>query len=184
MKRYRIILILTSAFILICSNNFAQDKQAELKLSFAKEDSLNVCKVNVVSEGQPVAEVSVKLFVKRLFGLLPVGEESTDETGVASFEVPNDIPADASGKLTIIAKIEDDENYENVETEAAVNWGVIIKDDDSVKLDRSLSASRENAPIYFIIVSNLIIAGIWGTIFYVILQVFKIKRISSINKKV
>ncbi len=184
MKLYRKILIITSALLLTVGHNFAQDKQAELKLDFAKEDSLNVCKVNVVSEGQPVAEVSVKLFVKRLFGLLPVGEESTDETGVASFEVPNDIPGDASGKLTIIAKIEDDENYENVETEAAVNWGVIKKDDTSIVANRSLAASRENAPIYFIIVSNLIIIGIWGTILYVVLQVFKIKRISSINKKV
>lgn len=183
MKSYKIIFVLLSVYLLSAFSVIAQEKQAELKLDFTKEDSVNVCNVNVVSEGNPVAEVTVKLFVKRLFGLLPVGEVATDESGVARFEVPADIPGDAKGIYTVIAKIEDDENYENVEAQGDINWGVIKGNDQSKKMERSLSASRDRAPIYFIIVSNLIIAAIWGTIFYCILQVFKIRRMSSAKKK-
>jgi len=64
-----------------------------------------------------------------------------------------------------------------------VNLGVIKVATDADKNERSLSASRERAPIYFMVTSDLIIAGIWGTLIYIVFQVFKIKSISSSNKK-
>lgn len=183
MKSYRIVFVLIAVFLLQGIRAMAQDKQAELKLDFTKEDSLNVCNVNVVSEGKPAAEVTVKLFVKRLFGLLPVGQVATDESGVARFEIPADIPGNEKGVYTVIAKIEDDENYENVEAEGDINWGVTRVEDPSKKMERSLAASRDRAPVYFIVASNVIIISIWGTIFYCILQVFKIRRMSSAHQK-
>lgn len=183
MKSYKIVFVLLSVYLLSAISVFAQEKQAELKMDFTKEDSVNVCNVNVVSDGKPVAEVTVKLFVKRLFGLLSVGEAATDESGIARFEVPADIPGNDKGMYTVVAKIEDDENYENVETQGDINWGVIKANDQAKSMERSLSASRGRAPIYFIIVSNLIIISIWGTIFYCILQVFKIRRMSASKKK-
>ena len=184
MKNIRILIIVLAALLLGINRTPAQDKQAQIELNFSKEDTLNICKATVTSEGQPVAEVSVKLGIKRLFGLLPAGETTTDESGVASFELPNDVPGDSKGNLVIVAKIEDDENYENTEVQKEINWGAIKKEKENDKMMRALWASRENAPFYFIIASNLIILGIWGTIIYVVLQVFKIKRISSVNKKV
>lgn len=183
MNSRKIFFIVLSLCLLVVSRLFAQDKQAELKLDFTKEDSVNVCNVNVVSEGKPAAEVTVKLFVKRLFGLLSLGEIATDESGVARFEVPADIPGDAKGVYKIIAKIEDDENIENTEAQNDINWGVIRSKSLKKDHERSLSASRGQAPVYFIIISNLIIILIWGTIIYCILQVFKIKRISSVRKQ-
>lgn len=183
MKSYKIIFVLLAVSLLAAIRGLAQDKQAELSLDFTREDSLNVCNVNVVSDGNPVAEVTVKLFVKRLFGLLPVGEAASDESGVARFEVPADIPGNEKGIYTIVAKIEDDENYENVEVQGDINWGVKRTESQSKKMERSLSASRDRAPFYFIIASNLIIISIWGTIFYCILQVFKIRRLRTASNK-
>lgn len=159
------------------STVFAQEQEATLKLDFVKEDSLKICKVFVTSGDTPVKEIEVKLYVQRLFSLLPVGEgTATDEEGIATFEFPNDIPADMNGKLTVVAKIEDDENIANVEQKSEIDWGAVRH--ENAKLERSLSGSRANAPIYFIVVSNLIIAGIWGTLLYVVLQLFKIRKIS------
>lgn len=178
MNIYKQIAALCAAIVLTASFSFAQDKEGKLTLNFQKDDSLYTCTVTVTSADLPVKDVNVKLYVKRLFSLLPVGsEETTDESGVATFNFPKDIPGGSDGKLTVIAKIEDDENLGSLETKSDVNWGVIVPNTD--KIERSISASRGRAPIYFIIASNLIIAGIWGTLIYVIFQIFKIRKISK-----
>ena len=181
MKKYIYLLLLSVFFT---STTFAQEKEAKLTLTFAKVDSQNVCKALVTSEDKPVKEVSVKLFVHRLFGLLPIGDAvSTDENGISSFNFPKDIPAESNGKLTVIAKVEDDDNFGSFEIKQDVDWGVIKAISTSENTERSISASRERAPIYFMVTSDLIILGIWGTLIYIVFQVFKIKRISSTNKK-
>jgi len=157
----------------------AQDKEAKITLTFEKADSLYVCKALVTSEGIPVSEVPVNLSVKRLFGNLPIGDAiATDSTGVATFEFPQDIPS-RDGKLTIFAKIVDDENYMNTETTGIVTWGKVVVSDNSNVEDRSIAAGRDKAPIYFITASLLIIFLIWGTLIYAVLQVFKIKRLGN-----
>lgn len=162
---------------------YAQDKEAKITLSFEKGDSIKTCKAHVTCNDSAVKEVSVKLFVQRMFSQLPVGDGTTDDDGVVNFEFPNDIPADQNGKLIIIAKIEDDDNYANTQSKAEIDWGIKRKSTDQQSAARSLSASRDKAPIYFIVATNLIIIGIWGTLVYVVLQLFKIKRLSKNSSK-
>ncbi|MFZ4796116.1 MAG: hypothetical protein ACOYMA_01395 [Bacteroidia bacterium] len=175
--------ILTICFgIFLTLNVWAQDKVATMTLSFAKVDSSDVCNVLVVSENKPVADVTVKLYVQRLYGLLPIGKEvTTDELGIATFEFPSNIPFNTDGKLIVLAKVEEDENYGSFEIKSETKIGV--KEDLSKleKAERSLSGSRDNAPIYFIIASITIITGIWGTLIYVVLQIFKIKRKKTVT---
>lgn len=160
--------------------SYAQDKVANIDLNFATVDSQNVCKALVTSEGQPVKEVTIKFFVKRLYSLLPISDKKTDENGVVSFEFPKDIPADKSGSLTVIAKIIDDDNFANTQVEKKVNWGVLLMPVSSDKMERSLYGSR--APIFFIAATDFIFLVIWIVLIYIVFQVFKIKKISSLNK--
>lgn len=161
---------------------YAQDKEAKITLTFDKTDSSNTCKALVTSEGKPVKEVTVNLFVKRLFSLLPIGDAvATDSTGVATFEVPKDIPA-KNGKLILFAKIIDNETYANTATSGEIDWGTTIIVNNSNTEERSIFGGRNKAPIYFIIVSLLAIILVWGTLVYSVLQVFKIKKLSSANK--
>ncbi len=183
MKKYKYLLILSIGFFL-STNLWGQEKVANMTLQFEKVDTNNVCKVIVTSENKPVAEVAVKLFVQRLFGLLPVGGEvTTDETGTASFDFPNSIPLNSEGKLIVFAKVEDDENYGSFETKGETNIGVKQDLSKFKHFERSLAGPRGNAPIYFILTSLLIIAGIWGTLIYVVLQGFKIKSSVQPQKK-
>lgn len=171
------------SILFISISSFAQEKVAKIDLSFAKVDSEKVCTVKVTSADSPVAEMNVQIYVKRLFSLLPLGKGvTTDETGTATLTFPEDLPGDDKGELQIVAKIEDDENYGTVVADAKVNWG-LIKEDITGENERALWASREKAPIFFMVFTNLIILGVWGTLIYCVLQVFKIKRISSLNKK-
>lgn len=154
---------------------FGQEKSADMSITFAKEDDKDICQVKIVSEGKPVAELPVKLFVKRIFGNLQIGEEvSTDENGVASFEFPNDIPLNQKGILEVMSMVEDDENFGTIEANITSTIG--IKKDLSAfeKIERSLSG--KNAPIYFTVASLSVFIGVWLTILYVVLQVFKIRK--------
>jgi hypothetical protein len=181
MKTFKYILtICFGVFFTLYSG--AQEKEAIMTLSFAKVDASDVCNVLVVSEGKPVADITVKLFVERLFGLLPIGKDvTTDEMGLATFEFPANIPFNSDGKLIVLAKVEDDENYGSFEIKSETNIGVKEDLTKLEKAERSLSGSRDNAPIYFIVASISIIIGIWGTLIYVVLQIFKIKRKKTIT---
>ncbi len=163
------------AMFLLSGMAFAQDKTAEMSITFAKEDDKDICKVTIVSEGKPAAEVAVKIYVKRLFGNLPIGSEvSTDEAGVANFEFPNDIPLNDEGKLIVLAKVEEDENYGSIEAE--VNTSIGMKKETVISNKKERSIAGANAPIYFIVASLVVFAGIWGAITYVVMLVFKIKK--------
>lgn len=160
--------------------SYAQDKKAKINLSFENRDSVNICKVYVSSGDSAVKEVSVKLFIQGMFSQLQIGRDAaTNEEGIAVFTLSKDIRADGNGKIIVIAKIEDDGNYANTETKAQITWGIKKVVPDSGSLPRSLWASRERAPVYLIIVANLIILGVWGTLIYVIVQVVKLKKLNK-----
>jgi hypothetical protein len=182
MEKYKYFIATCIIILFSITTSFAQDKEAKITLTFEKADSLYVCKALVTSEGKPVIEVPVNLSVKRLYSNLAIGDAvSTDSTGVATFEFPNDIPS-RNGKLIIFAKIVDDENYMNTEASAEVNWGTIVVSDNANVGERSIAAGRDGAPIYFIISSLLVIGLFWGILIYAVLQVFKIKRLGSLDE--
>lgn len=173
--------ILATTFALFCMPVMlnAQDdeyKDATIKLTFSQTDTTRTCTALVMSDTMPVPELTVHFYVERFFGLLPVGEADTDESGLAIAEFPIDLPGDENDMLSVLARIEEDDTYGDVETRAQVKWGVIPEDRHDHWSERSLSAARDQAPMYLIVASNLIISIIWGTIIYVILQVFRIRK--------
>jgi hypothetical protein len=172
-------------FLISPGKLFAEDeKKATIKLSFSQHDSVKTCKATVTSENTPVKEIEVHFYVQRSYSLLPIGKAiATDENGEASADFPTDIPGDKNGNYVAVVKIEDDDTYGNVETQQEIKWGVQPDMQKDKWNSRSLSASREKAPMYLIIASNLIIAVIWGTILYVIFQIFRIKKESRVFKK-
>jgi len=161
--------------------SFAQDEpEAQIQLIFNEEDSTRTCTAMVTAGDKPVEEAEVQFYVERMFSLLPIGRgEETDENGEAVQEFPYDLPGDKDGNLHIVAKIEDHDIYGTVEGSADVKWGAKIKSGHETWGHRSLSAARDKAPTILILTSNFIIAIIWGTILYVIFQVYRIKKARS-----
>lgn len=183
--------ILTLTLVIVChltaTKAFAQDeKVAVIKLSFDQNDSMRICKGTVTTDNTPVVGTEVHFYVQRMYSLLPIGKAiETDENGDAIAEFPLDLPGDKNGNIIVVAKIEDDETYGNVENQTEVKWGVLVNEENDVWSSRSLSASRDKAPMVLILVSNTIIGAIWITIFYVIYQIVRIRKESRIikNKK-
>ena len=175
-----VILFGVSSFLPNCLH--AQDAQATIKLKFtATGDSIKVCKAIVTAADKPVKEISVKFYAKRFFSLLPIGKAVvTNDEGEATVTFPNDLPGNATGNITVIAKIEEDDTYGTVEAQDSIKWGLIkAADSEDVWAERSLSASRDKAPTYLIIASNAIIVGVWLTLAYVMFSLYKIKKASG-----
>lgn len=158
-------------------------KESKLEFKFVEEDSLR--KVIVLFKALdstatfiPVEDISTKLYVERMFGNLLISDdmEATDEDGMLSINFPSDIPGDKKGKLTVIAQIEDDDDYGTLMIKKTVEWGTPLIIDEKLN-KRELWSARANTPIYLLVIINAMIVGIWGTIAYIILQINRIRTL-------
>ncbi|MCB0566487.1 MAG: hypothetical protein KDD01_19125 [Phaeodactylibacter sp.] len=164
------------------------EKEIEVKkasLEFTTEEVDSVRMVNIFvsapdSTGNmaPVADVNARLFVKRLFGALPVSDEMefTDEEGALSVEFPSDIPGDKDGNLLLVARVSDHEEFGNLEFSKTVPWGQAVKFDQSKQL-KELWLSSSNTYKGFLIIVNLMLLGVVGVIVYIIRQLMQIKKL-------
>ena len=127
----------------------------------------------------PAKGVELKIAVKRSIGNLPIGDEesyTTDSTGSVTAEFKRDsLLGNNKGNFILVARTEDNEKFGNLFAEKNVNWGVAPIFDNSFD-QRSLWATRSKTPIWLLGLAGSIIAGVWGTIIYLILQMIKIRK--------
>ena len=161
----------------------AQVTRAKIEIDTNRVDETKNVIVNVkqLQNGVwlPAKGVELKIAVKRSLGNLPIGDEetyTTDSTGSVSAEFKRDsLLGNAKGNFILIARTEDNENFGNLFAERNVNWGVAPIIDNSFN-QRSLWATRNKTPIWLLALASSIVAGVWGTLIYLILQLIKIKK--------
>lgn len=128
------------------NNNLYEDveeklhyKEANLALNPDLHDSTRLLTAMVTETGKdgkkiPVKDAELKFYVHRLFGIMPAAEEyiiSTDEKGQASFAFPQNIPGDTAGLITVMARMEDNQQFGNVENKVNASWGIaLVKEKD------------------------------------------------------
>jgi hypothetical protein len=152
---------------------------AQITLTFGIQDSVKQAKAVVTKNHTPLKGVDVLFLIKKSFGSLPLGDAvSTDENGEATVDFPLDMPGDASGDLTVIAKVEENDQTGELLTSKSSNWGVPTDVKNTID-KRALWASAANAPIPLVVTVVTIVALVWGTIFYIILQVVAIRRMGK-----
>ena len=165
-------------------------KRAKTELTFRIEEGKRYVQYEVTApdssgEYRPVEDVEAQIYVKRMFGLLPVSEsyESTDSEGRLTVEFPEDLPGDGEGYVTIIGKIEDHDDYGTLVNARKIAWGLPLQE-EAKEVKRELWSARANAPIPLVIVVNVILLGIWGLFVYILIQLFKIRKLgrTSINE--
>jgi len=120
--------------------------------------------------------------IKRMGGDLTIGDEAnytTDSSGTVTAEFKRDsIPGDANGNIVLIAKVEDNDNYGNLSVEKTAKWGAPLTY-HSTLYERSLFATRDKAPIWLLFMAYFIIGIVWGTLIYLVFQIFKIKKLGK-----
>lgn len=128
----------------------------------------------------PVKDVTVAIFIKKSFGMLPVTGDNmiTDETGTVTVNLPKNIPGDKDGILNISSKVDGDAKVGDLEASGSINWGKQAKVENILN-ERALWAARSNAPIPLVIAANLIITLVWGTIIYILFKLITINRLGK-----
>ncbi len=175
----------------LTSNDQFEDASAEveitkgkIELALIELDSTRTISAKVLIRNDTgwaaVPGVDVKLVVRRLLSDLSAGEElyTTGETGEASASYALTIPGDINGLVTFGAKIEDHDLLGNLTTTKTANWGIPLKPDNTFA-KRTLFATRDKTPLWLLSFPNLLIAGVWGTIFYLLYQLIKIRKIGK-----
>ena len=133
-------------------------------------------------EWVPVKDAEIKLLIKRMGGNLTIGDEptyTTDSSGKVTAEFKRDsIPGDANGNIVLMAKVEDNDKYGNLSIEKIAKWGAPFAYHSTFN-ERSLFATRDKTPIWLLFMAYFIIGIVWGTLIYLVFQIFKIKKLGK-----
>jgi hypothetical protein len=152
-------------------------KRARLEITPVKGDSTFSVTVKLIDLGTgaetPIPETVLGVFVGRLFFPLKVGEGTTDATGEVSVEIPKNLPGDTKGNITLLAKIDENELYGNLEASVTQPWGVRVSD-QLKELPRSLWSPHP--PIWMLATFIILMAAVWGHYIVIVVQLFRLRK--------
>lgn len=125
---------------------------------------------------QVIEGIKLNIGVERLYSILYIEEIETDEDGQGIMEFPNDIPGDSIGKLIVMAKVNEDDDYGTITKSAEINWGRTV---DYTHVNNVRSLFGDQAPLWMIISVAIILAGAWYHFILATIKVFKIKKLAQ-----
>ena len=134
----------------------------------------------------PVKDVETKAGIQRHGSVLTAGKEqsyTTDSTGQCTAEYKRDsLPGDDNGNITLVARLEDNDQYGNLIVEKVVPWGVKVeKSNDFDK--RTLYSTRFKTPLWLLAMAYTVIGIVWSVLIYLIVVVVKVMKIGFNTKE-
>ena len=168
--------ILTLLIIQIpdCVFSQTEKRNAIITMQYQKTDSTHVINFDVTDiKKLPIKDVTINVFVKRMFGMMKMEDVFTDSIGKASLSFSNKLPgSDSLANIFVIAKIEDDKLLKDTSAQIIIKSSIPYQ--RSQPLERSTFASR--APIWLILAFSILFGGVWLVYLKVISMIRKIKR--------
>ncbi len=125
-------------------------------------------------EGTPVEDASVAGYIKSMFGKYLLGKTKTNKLGIAYFDVDYKIPGDSAGYLNMIAKVS--KGYGSAKKTERMQIANPAKLKSAIE-GRHLWSTDNSAPVWLRIIFFASIIGVWGTIFFVVFGLKKIKKL-------
>jgi hypothetical protein len=155
-------------------------KDLNLALNLEEKDSVRSITINANSLGAndeqiPLKEGTINIYVQGLFTKLKVGD-CTIENGQGTFKFPDNIQGDENGNTKIFAKVEEDENYADVEKVEMAKWG----QHRSGFVEPARSLWSAGAPLWMIITLTILLVGVWSHYLFAIIQLVKIRKEGTI----
>lgn len=155
------------------------DAKMEIEAFEDTDDEGNVersIEITLTSLGEPVSDVSVFLYKKSMLRPLMIGEEITDEDGMATFDFPIDLPGSKDGELHIYSYVEDDLDHGNMKAGITKTWAPIRVEAPGITSIRSLSSP--NPPLWLLITFLGALVIILGHYAEVVYKLFKLKKLN------
>ncbi len=140
-------------------------------------------KVEVFAESEVNGEfvklpnTPVSISAKKYFGNIEIGKVNTDENGRAEFKIPESFIGDEEGFVNMVVTL--DENY--IAEAVSLDKAKVGQNKQVQKLIQPgiLWSTNENIQIWLLLSYIGAVGGAWLAIGYVIVQLFKIKRLSK-----
>lgn len=153
-------------------------QDAVINASLQFKDSVRSLNMQFVDAyGEPLAGQYFTFRLKRLFGLMQIGEEpyyKTDDDGKIEVEIEQELFS-KSGDLNFLIKLDDNDTYGTIIEQVTGKFGTVMESKDSFD-ERTMWASPLKAPLLILIVPNILLLGIWGTILILIVNLYKIYK--------
>jgi hypothetical protein len=151
-------------------------KDVRLEMALTLVDSVKTISINALTlengKDKPVSGEVVKIYVPRMFSVLPIGEVTLDEKGLGTLEFPSDLPGDKEGNLTVIARIEENQTFGNIEKQFIIKWGIPTQ----YSLPTSHRALwTKTPPLWMIYTLSILLAGVWGHYLFAIISLIRIR---------
>lgn len=155
-------------------------RQASFGIVFFQTDSIKYVELSakeIISddEMEPIRDMDIQFSIKGLFSLLPFEEATTNEEGKATVEFPVYMPGDTAGVLTIVAHIEDHDDYGTIKTAGSMNWGRVVPLPD----EEHRGLGDTDAPLWMVYTLIILLSAVWFHYLYVSWQLMKIKLVGK-----
>lgn len=150
-------------------------KRGNLSMTTEKVDSAYSCTIKVVdlTTGTAIPEAAVGLYVKRSFFPMKIGEGKTDTDGSVTIEVPNTIKGDSAGNITLIGRLEENEDFGSLESAVVKDWGIPVSN-KNVELPRALWSSHP--PTWMLITFIVLMTTVWGHYIVIVYELFRLRK--------
>ncbi|HNG62136.1 MAG TPA: hypothetical protein PLK54_00205 [Ferruginibacter sp.] len=152
-------------------------KRARLEITPVKADSLLTVNVKLIDMGTgtevPVKETEIGVFVNRSFLPLKLGSATTDENGEGTVEIPSNLPGDANGNITLLAKLDENETYGYLEASAVQKWGIPIS---TVVSEQPRALWSQHPPLWMLVTFIILMGVVWGHFLVIVYQLWRLRK--------
>ncbi|MCK9412325.1 MAG: c-type cytochrome [Prolixibacteraceae bacterium] len=128
---------------------------------------------------KPISGLEVKLFAVRYFGNLIVDKPmDTNIEGKALFACPKNLPGDASGNISLIAQLSNEDLFGLVKTESTMTIG-LPTDRPPLNEPRALWNVVRKTPIWLLVTYLASVLIVWG---FIVVVLLKLRTISKLGE--
>lgn len=153
-------------------------KTADITANISKKDSIHNLNIKFVdAENNPIPNQYLTIKLKRLFGLMNVGDEDfykTDDSGEIALDIDEKIYS-KSGNIEFMIKLDESDDYGTIIETVKADFGIVMESKDTFN-ERTMWASAAKAPLYILIIPNVLLVGIWGIILGLIFNLYRIYK--------
>ena len=154
-------------------------QDATINASIVGNDESRSIKVKLIdAEGKPVPRQYITIGLQRLFGQMQVGGEpyyKTDDQGEIVANIEQEFFS-KNGKLNFIIKLDDSRTYGTIIEKVTADFGTQMESKDTFD-ERTMWSTAMKAPLYVLIFPNIILISVWGTLLFLVYNLYKIFKL-------
>lgn len=160
---------------------------AVISMKLAYDETAKMVSVIATATGEtgsvPVTGAGVRLLAKRYFGMLQMDEDKvTDSNGTVLFAVPEGLPGDTAGNISLSAQFTDEQTFGSVSKDTVLMAGAVTVP-VSLTAKRAMWNTVRKAPVWVILAYSLGVLAVWGFIMIVMLKLRDIFTVGTTIRK-